>query len=360
MVEALKDGGYQTAFIGKWHLGEGAEYFPELQGFDLNLGGSGKGHPPSFFSPYGIAALRDGPKGEYLTDRLTNEALKFMETATANKKPFFLYLSHFAVHTPMQAKQEVIAKYRAKAAKLEKSGPEFIEDRGSKVRQIQNHAIYGAMVESLDDSVGRVMDKLTQLGIESNTLVVFTSDNGGLSPAEGSPTSNVPLRTGKGWAYEGGIRGPLIVKWTGGIKPSQTRDEPVISTDYFPTLLEFAGLPLRSAQHLDGISVKPALTGGAMTERPLFWHYPHYSNQNGKPHGAVRLGNFKLIEWYEEMQVELYNLADDIGEHHDLSQEQPEKTAELTRLLHDWRSKVRAQMPTANPNYQPKKALPNH
>lgn len=163
MAEALKDAGYQTAFIGKWHLGEGAETFPEHQGFDVNLGGSSKGHPPSFFSPYRIPTLRDGPKGEYLTDRLTDEALKFMEEAAANKKPFFLYLSHYAVHTPMQAKPEVIAKYRAKAAKLETSGPEFIEDRGRQVRQIQNHAIYGAMVASLDDSVGRVMDKLHQL-----------------------------------------------------------------------------------------------------------------------------------------------------------------------------------------------------
>lgn len=351
--EALKAAGYQTAFIGKWHLGSETNYYPEHQGFDLNIGGCGSGHPPSYFSPYGIRTLPDGPKGEYLNDRLTDEALKFMDRAAQKKAPFLLYFSHYAVHTPLQAKAGGIEKYKAKAAKLDLSGPEYITDHGRQVRQIQNHPIYGAMMESLDESVGRVLEKLVQLGMEANTIVVFTSDNGGLSTSEGTPTSNLPLRAGKGWNYEGGIREPLLIKWPRVIKPGQVSHEPVISTDFYPTLLELAGLPLRPRQHLDGVSVAAALKGGALPERPLFWHYPHYSNQGGPPQGAVRLGDFKLIEWYEDMSVELFNLQDDPGEHQDVAKKFPGRTAALKKRLHDWRAQVNAQMPVPNPDYQP-------
>jgi arylsulfatase A-like enzyme len=209
------------------------------------------------------------------------------------------------------------------------------------------------MVEGLDDSVGRILDKLDELGLDQNTVIVFTSDNGGLSTAEGTPTSNMPLRMGKGWNYEGGVREPLLVKWPGVTRPGSTCDEPMISTDYFPTFLEIAGLPLRPGQHMDGVSLVPLLRGGLRPERPLFWHYPHYSNQGGRPCGAVQLGEFKLMEWYEDMQVQLFNLREDLGERNDLAVRMPEKVASLRSQLHDWRQAVGAQMPTPNPDYRP-------
>jgi arylsulfatase A-like enzyme len=350
LAEALKETGYATGFVGKWHLGD-TGFGPEQQGFDLNRGGWEKGSPTSYFSPYKNPTLPDGPKGEYLTDRLTAESLSFIE---AHKQaPFILYFSHYAVHTPLQAKPELVAKYKAKAATLPKpAGPAFIPEGKRLARQIQNHAVYAAMLQSLDDSVGRVLQKLDEAGLADNTIVVFTSDNGGLSTSEGSPTSNVPLRAGKGWPYEGGVREPLIVRWPGQVKPASTCDTPVISTDFYPTLLEAAGLPLRPAQHADGISLVPLLKGGQMPERPLFWHYPHYGNQGGAPCSAVRLGDFKLIEWFEDNRLELYNLRDDIGEHLDLATKLPGKTAELHKLLQDWRKSVDAAMPSPNPNYR--------
>ena len=357
IAEAFQAAGYETASIGKWHLGEAPEYWPEHQGFDVNVAGSGKGHPPSYFSPYRLPNLPDGPPGEYLNDRLTDEALKFIENA--KDQPFFLYLPHYAVHNPMQAKPGVTAKYQAKAAELPGGGPEFITDNDRQVRQIQNHPTYAAMVESLDENVGRVLDKLGELGLDQKTIVIFTSDNGGLSTSEGTPTSNLPLRAGKGWPYEGGVREPLLVRWPGVTKPGSVSDQQVISTDFYPTLLEVAGLPTRPEQHVDGKSIVPALKGGKLPERPLFWHYPHYSNQGGSPCGAVRLGDFKFIEWYEDSRVELYNLKDDIGEHHDLAAERPEKAAELRALLHEWRADVNARMPVTNPDYDPNAKPPS-
>jgi arylsulfatase A-like enzyme len=354
VAEALKEAGYQTAFLGKWHLGEDSRYWPEHQGFDVNIGGSGMGHPPSYFSPYRLKNLSDGPEGEFLDERLTDEAVKFLEKAAAADRPFLLYFSHYAVHTPLQARPKLVEKYKAKAAKLASSGPDFLPDHGLQVRAVQNHAVYGAMVESLDTSVGRLLEGLKRLGLETNTIVVFSSDNGGLSTAEGKPTSNLPLRTGKGWAYEGGVREPLLVKWPGVTRPGSVSGQPTTSTDFYPTILQMLGLPLRPGQHLDGVSIVPALKGGTLPERPLFWHYPHYSNQGGAPHGAVRLGDFKLVEWYEDMGVSLFNLKDDLGEQHDLAKENPGKAAELEKLLHEWRQQVAAQMPTPNPNYRPK------
>ena len=355
LAEALRDAGYQTAFIGKWHLGESTNHWPTQQGFDVNIGGSRAGSPGTYFSPYRLSNLTDGPPGEYLNERLTDEALKFLDRAADNKKPFLLYFSQYAVHTPLQAKPEVVEKYKAKATKLNASREKFLPDHGRPVRQVQDHPVYGAMVESLDDSVGRVMARLKELNLETNTIVIFTSDNGGLSTAEGSPTANLPLRTGKGWAYEGGVREPLLIKWPGVIAPGSVSHAQTISADFYPTILQMLGLPARPAQHRDGASIVPALKGGTLPERPLFWHYPHYSNQGGTPHGAVRVGDFKLIEWFEDMSVELYDLKSDLGEQHNLAKENSSKASELTKLLHDWRKQVNAQMPTANPNYQPAK-----
>jgi len=351
VAEALKAGGYQTGFFGKWHLGESPDVWPEHQGFDVNVGGNGHGHPPSYFSPYGFPNLPDGPPGEYLNDRLTDEALKFIEQV--KDKPFFLYLPHYTVHMPLQAKAATIEKYKAKAAKLPSGRTDYMTDRGCQVHQIQDNPTYAAMVESLDESVGRILDKLAALGLDKNTVVVFTSDNGGLATGKGAPACNLPLRMGKGWPYEGGVREPLIVRWPGVTRPGSVSSVPVISTDFYPTLLQIAGLPPHPEQHLDGESIVPVLKGGTLSERPIFWHYPHYHGSGSRPNGAVRLGDFKLIEWYEDMRAELYNLRDDIGERTDLAAKMPEKTEELQKLLHAWRDEVKAQMPTPNPKYRP-------
>jgi len=351
-AEALKDADYKTAFFGKWHLGDSPSNWPEHQGSDLNLGGCEKGTPPSYFSPYQLPNLPDGPEGEYLTDRLTSEAINFIQQH--RDKPFLVYLSHYAVHTPLQAKATLLEKYKAKAAKLPAGeSPEFLDDNGRAVRQVQNRPAYAAMVENLDENVGRILDKLTSLGLNENTIVIFTSDNGGLSTAEGSPTSNLPLRAGKGWAYEGGVREPLLIKWPGVTELGSICNKPVSSPDFFPTILAMAGLQPIPQQHLDGTSLVPELQGADSPERPIFWHYPHYSNQGGSPYGAVRLGDFKLIEWYEDMRVELYNLRRDIAEKNNLATDKPEIAAALTARLHGWRVDVKAQMPQPNPAYDP-------
>jgi arylsulfatase A-like enzyme len=354
LTKALNEAGYRTGFFGKWHLG-GKQFYPERQGFDVNIGGCEYGSPPSYFSPYSIPTLPDGPKGEYLTDRLTDEAVKFID---ANKdRPFYLYLCHYAVHIPQQAPAPLISEYRSKAAKLPPlAGQEFAPEGTTRTRQIQNQPVYAAMVDRLDQGVGRIMKKLAELGLEDNTIVVFNSDNGGLSSStEGAPTSNAPLRAGKGWNYEGGLREPLIVRWPGIVKAESECHTPVISTDYYPTLLEAAGLPARPQQTLDGVSVVPLLKAGSLAERPLFWHYPHYSNQGGGPSGAMRLGDYKIVEWFEDMRVELFNLKTDLGEQHDLAKSMPEKAAAMRGQLHAWRLAVGAVMPTPNPDYAPEK-----
>lgn len=355
IAEALKELGYTTGFVGKWHLG-GRGFYPENQGFDINVGGCEKGSPPSYFSPYRIPTLADGPPGEYLTDRLTDEALRFIEGAAG--RPFLLYLSHYAVHNPQQAKPEVVDRYRRKAEKLTFDGPEFLPEGQRQVRQVQNQPVYAAMIESLDQSVGRVLDKLAELGLADNTVVFFTSDNGGLSTSEGSPTSNVPLRAGKGWHYEGGVREPLLIRWPGVTQPGSVCDEPLISTDYYPTILGMAGLAPRPEQHVDGQSLAPLLRGGTRPERPLFWHYPHYGNQGCSPGGVVRMGDYKLIEWFEDDHVELFNLREDSSERHDLAVSMPDRAAQMRRQLHDWRTEVSAAMPTPNPDDRPGETKP--
>jgi arylsulfatase A-like enzyme len=354
LAQALKDGGYATALVGKWHLG-GPNYWPPRFGFDRNVAGGTIGHPPSYFSPYKIPNLPDGPKGEYLTDRLTDEACTFIES---NKdKPFFLYFPQYAVHTPIQAKPELVKKFEQKLGAMPPSGAIFAQDLGRQVRQRQTHAAYAALLASLDQSVGRIMQTLADLNLENDTILIFTSDNGGLSTSEGTPTSNLPLRMGKGWNYEGGIREPLIVRWPGVTKPNSTTAAQTITTDFYPTLLQAAGLPPRPKQHLDGISILPALKGQPLPERPLFWHYPHYSNQGGPPGAAMRLGDLKLIEHYEDDKLELYDLAKDPGERHDLASTHPDQVKALHAQLQAWRKSVDAQMPTPNPEYNPK-ALP--
>jgi arylsulfatase A-like enzyme len=371
LAEALKEAGYRTYFVGKWHLGN-EPYYPEKQGFDVNIAGHSAGSPPTYFYPYqrgdrSIPGLEEGQPGEYLTDRLTDESLKLIEQN--QEGPFLLYLSFYTVHIPLAAKKDLVEKYQAKAQRLGLTAkPRFLTDEDwpkaaagdekwratLRTRILQDHAVYAGMMETLDQNVGRVLKKLEDFGIADNTIVIFMSDNGGLATAEGQPTSNLPLRAGKGWLYEGGIREPMLIRWPGVTKPGSTCDEPVTSTDFYPTMLEMAGLPPKSEQHVDGESLVPLLKGtGRPQRKAIYWHYPHYSNQGGGPGGAVRAGDFKLIESYEDNRVELYNLRSDLGEQHDLAAERPEKAAELRQMLRQWRKEVGAVMPDPNPKWKP-------
>ena len=361
IAEALKEAGYATGFVGKWHLSTRGEdrfqYYPDRQGFDVNIGGDWSGAPPTYFYPYkkGNRTLESmpagGQEGEYLTDRLTDESLKFLD---ANKdKPFLLYLSHYAVHTPIESKPALTEKYQDKAKTLPpQDGPHAQPVYGRyKTRMVQDNAAYAGMVQSVDESVGRVMDKLEALGLENNTIVLFMSDNGGLStvPREG-PTCNLPLRAGKGWLYEGGIREPMLIKWPGTARPGSECDETVTSTDFYPTMLEMAGLPPQPEQHVDGVSLVPLLKGtGTLGREAVYWHYPHYHGSGNRPSGAVRAGDYKLIEWYEDGQVELYNLKDDLSEKRDLAAAEPKQTAALRQMLHTWRDRMNAKMPAGAP-----------
>ena len=353
LAEALKPAGYRTAFLGKWHLGPSAEFWPEHQGFNINVGGHVRGLPRSYFSPYSNPRLTDGPRGEHLPARLTDEALKILDQFKDDS--FLIYFSFYSVHTPLQAPAELIEKYRQKAAQV--AGPEFGDEEqvlpkggARKVRILQKHATYAAMVESMDTSVGRVLDKLQELGLDKNTVVCFMSDNGGLSTSEGSPTSNLPLRGGKGWVYEGGIREPFIISWPGVTKPGSTCDDPVCSIDFYPTLCEIAGVQISKQQQMDGVSLVPLLKQqGPLPRKALYWHYPHYSNQGGFPGGAVRMGDYKLIERYEDGQVHLYNLRDDVGERTDLADQMPDRVATMRTALHAWYQDVDAKFLRAKP-----------
>ncbi len=355
MAEALKKHGYSTFFAGKWHLGHESKYWPENQGYDVNKGGWAAGGPyggNKYFSPYGNPRLEDGPKGEHLPDRLATETCEFMQK---NKnKPFFAMLSFYSVHIPLMGRKDLVKKYRAKREKLglddmprdEKFNREeqnFNTDRKRYVRVVQDHAVYAAMVEAMDAAVGKVLDKLDELDLSENTAVVFMSDNGGLSTSEGSPTANVPLRGGKGWLYEGGIREPFMIRWPSVTNGGADCHEPVTSTDFYPTLLDMAGLPLQPKQHLDGVSLVPLLHGEKNFDREaLYWHYPHYANQGGFPGGAIRMGDWKLLERYEDGRVHLYNLAEDIGEQNDLAEKHPDRVKSMRAKLHKWYKTVDA------------------
>lgn len=343
LAEAFKAEGYATFFAGKWHLGD-VGFFPEDQGFDVNIGGHHRGSPPGgYFAPYKNPKLEQGPKGEHLPARLAEETASFIEAH--QEEPFLAYLSFYSVHTPLQAPDDLKAKYQAKAEVLPEDREVWGTEGERKLRLVQDHAVYAAMVEAMDTAVGIVLDKLDALDVAGNTIVMFTSDNGGLSTSEGHPTSNLPLRAGKGWLYEGGIREPLLVR-APGIPAGRSTDTPVSSPDIFPTLLELTGLDSRPEQHVDGASFAAALTGDLPREdRPFYWHYPHYGNQGGSPGAAIRLGDYKLIHFYEDGRNELYNLAEDVGEICDLAEVMPEKTAELAAMLNQWQAEVDAREP---------------
>ena len=354
LAKAMKESGYATFFAGKWHLGpEG--YWPENQGFDINKGGHAGGGPyggKKYFSPYGNPRLTDGPDGEHLPDRLASETANFIE---ANKnRPFFAYFAFYSVHTPLMAREDLRKKYEEKRKRLGLEAKWGTEDT-REVRLNQDHAVYAGMVEAMDLAIGKVLNKLDELGLRDNTLVFFTSDNGGLSTSEGWPTSNLPLRGGKGWMYEGGIREPFLVRWPSVIKPNSVVGTPVSSPDIFPTLLELANAAPTPGQTLDGLSLVPVFKGGELPERRLFWHYPHYGNQGGAPAAAIRRGNWKLIWWFEDERSELFNLADDLGEKSNLIDSEPERALSLQRELFAWQKEVGVKFPEANKKFDPSK-----
>lgn len=354
IAEALKESGYQTFFAGKWHLG-GEGFLPTDQGFDFNLGGHHRGSPPGgYYAPFKNPWLKDGVKGEYLTERLTNESVKFLNERDT-QKPFFLYLSYYNVHTPVQPYHKRIDHYESKVKEFyDTDSPEPVVERRGLSRARQDNPEFASMVAAVDDSVGSVLASLDDLKLADNTVVVFFSDNGGLCTLrKPGSTCNLPLRSGKGWLYEGGLREPMIIKAPGVTKAGSVCETPVISTDFFPTILELAQLPLRPELHADGTSLVPFLKGQSAAHEPLFWHYPHYHGSTWTPGAAVRDGDWKLIELYEFGETELYNLRDDIGEQKDLSEVNPEKTAELQGRLREWQAEMKARMPVLNPKYDP-------
>jgi arylsulfatase A-like enzyme len=348
IAERLRDAGYATFFAGKWHLG-GGEFSPNAQGFGPGLT-SGKGAKGNvqFWYPRSDAPGPDPKDDPKTTDRIANEAVRFIESH--KDRPFFAYLPFLAVHTPIQARRDLVEKYERK--KSAAAPDAWAKERERQVRLVQNHPTYAAMLEQMDAAIGRVIAALDRTGLAERTIVVFTSDNGGLSTSEGHPTSNLPFRGGKGWPYEGGIREPWIIRAPGVTKAGSACDTPVISTDFYPTLLALAGLPLFPEQHRDGVSLAPLLKGKKLNRgAPLFWHYPHYGNQGGAPCGAIRDGDWKLIEWYEDGSLELFNVRDDLSEKKNLAAEKPALVKKLHAKLVAWRKSVNALMPTPNPDF---------
>ncbi|PQJ29239.1 sulfatase [Rubritalea profundi] len=347
LPEALKAKGFRTFFAGKWHLGEEGSW-PEDHGFDINKGGWSRGGPyggKKYFSPYGNPRLKDGPDGEHLPDRLASETNTFInDTSDA---PFFAMLSFYSVHTPLIGRKDLVDKYKAKAAKLGYTDKQvWAFDAPRKVRVKQDHAIYAAMVEAMDQAVGKVIDNLKKQGKYEDTLIVFTSDNGGLSTSEGWATSNFPMRTGKGWLYEGGTKVPGIIRIPGTTKPGSSSDQFFVGTDIFPTALDACDLPLLEEIHVDGQSLlKP------QNDRPLYWHYPHWGNQGGSPGSVVRLGNYKLIRYYSGKAPELFDLSADASEEKNLYSSKPEIAAELNKKLDGWLKETNATLPLKNPDY---------
>ncbi|MEB2778687.1 sulfatase [Algoriphagus sp. D3-2-R+10] len=352
MAEAFKSAGYATFFAGKWHLGEEESHWPENQGFDINKGGNDKGAPSTgkkYFSPYENPRLENGTDGEYLPERLAEETSKFIRENKS--KPFFAMLSFYSVHTPLMTTIALEEKYLAKRAALGLED-KFEPEHANQNRITQAHTIYAGMVEAMDQAVGKVVDEIEKQGLTENTIIVFFSDNGGLSTAEGSPTTNLPLRAGKGWLYEGGIRVPMIMSWKGHIPSGKEIHAPVISNDFFPTFLDLSGNQetLESVENLDGISLKNWIMKPEMaTDREaLFWHYPHYGNQGGNPGSVIREGDWKLIYFYETQKMELYNLKEDIGERNNLIAENPGKSETLKTKLFNWLVETKAAFPRPN------------
>lgn len=371
IAEALKESNYKTYHVGKWHCSEHEPFYPQYQGFDENIGGWLSGSPKgnrrsqggegAYHTPYNNPYLSDGPSGEYLTDRLGSECINIINKSKDD--PFFLYLGFYAVHTPIEPKLEVVEYFKEKAAKMGIDKNEAFDENSDlykyqdkkawhwKERITQNDPEYAALIYSMDENVGRVLDALKENGLEDNTIVCLLGDNGGLSTAEGSPTCNAPLRAGKGWLYEGGIRVPFLVKYPEKVKAGSKCDTPVVGVDFYPTLLELAGADLKPEQHKDGVSLVSMLEGEKQNRGDIFFHYPHYGGKGDAPAGAIRSGDYKLIEFYEDGHIELYNLKKDISETTNLAEKNPSLAAKLLSRLQQWRAGIDAQMPQINSTY---------
>ncbi|SKB80529.1 Arylsulfatase A [Salegentibacter holothuriorum] len=354
LAEAMRGAGYKTFFAGKWHLGEEGSY-PEDHGFEINKGGWEVGSPiGGYFSPWENPRLSNGEKGENLSMRLARETSDFM--AENKDESFFAFLSFYAVHGPIQTTETKWEKYRDKAEQLGIKDEAFRMERVLPIRTVQDNPIYAGLVEQMDDAVGLVLDKLQELGIADNTIVVFTSDNGGVASGDSFSTSNLPLRGGKGYQWEGGIREPFFIKVPWMKNAPKSIDEPVTGTDFYPTLLDFANTDLLTNQHKDGISLKPLLEGKEIADRNLFWHYPHYGNQGGEPSSMFRKKDWKLIHYYEDGRDELYNLKTDPGEQNDVAAQNPGITSKMRTELEDFLNNVGAKKPEKDPVYDPELA----
>jgi arylsulfatase A-like enzyme len=358
LPKTLKENGYKTFFAGKWHLGDRGSY-PENHGFDINIAGWDKGSPMGgYFSPYENPKVSDGPNGENLSIRLAQETARFIESH--KDSTFFAFLSFYAVHAPIQTGEEKWTKYRSKAEQMGLAENGFEMESVLPIRVTQDNPVYAGLVETMDEAVGIVLHKLQALGLDENTIVVFTSDNGGVSSGDNFSTSNLPLRGGKGYQWEGGTREPFFIKVPWLKSNGAKNDVPVINTDFYPTLLELAKIPLRPSEHIDGVSLVPLLEGKSIAERPLYWHYPHYGNQGGEPSSVIRLGNWKLIHYWEDGREELYNLKNDEAERNNVASQEIETKEKLSKQLLGWLKEVNAKIPVPDPEYDPAKALQRH
>jgi arylsulfatase A-like enzyme len=349
LAEVLRDAGYKTFFAGKWHLGSKGSW-PTDHGFEINKGGWDAGSPRGgYFSPWQNPNLKPGPAGESLPIRLGRETAAFIEAN--HDQPFLAYLAFYSVHGPIQTSSDLWKKYRDKAAAAGLAEERFVWDRRLCVRQVQDCPIYGGMIESMDDAVGIVLKKLDELGLRDNTIVCFTSDNGGVSSGDAYSTSNLPLRGGKGRQWEGGIREPFYIRAPGVTKAGDTCAVPVSGIDWYPTLLELAGVPVPKEQDIDGVSLAPLLRGESIADRPLFWHYPHYGNQGGEPSSIISEDDWKLIYYHEDGRNELYHLAADPSEQKDLAAAEPDRARTLRNKLDAWLEATGAKFPTKDPQF---------
>lgn len=358
IAEAMQEAGYRTFFAGKWHLG--AEGFtPEEQGYEINKGGFHWGTPPGgYHSPYKNSKLSDDEPGAELPLRLGRETAQFVREKAAAGEPFFAMLSFYSVHGPIHCSEDRFRKFQAKAEEMgltERTEPRFLFDRTKEVRQVQDHPIYAGMMAALDDAVGLVLEAIDDAGVSENTVVIFTSDNGGVSSGDGFATACLPMRGGKGRQWEGGIRQPYYIAWPGVTDEGGTTETLATGMDFYPTILDIAGLPQRPAQHLDGVSLVPVLEGGRVDERPLFWHYPHYGNQGGEPSAIMMTEDWKLIHYFEDGRSELYDVTKDIGEQDDRATEHPDVVTSMEKALKNWQSDIGASFPSENSTYDQEK-----
>ena len=357
LPEAMRTNGYATFFAGKWHLGEEGSW-PTDHGFDINKGGWDVGSPiGGYFSPWENPNLENTTDGENLSMRLASETAKFIEKH--KDTTFFAYLSFYAVHGAIETSEEKWSKYRDKAEEQGFADSGYEMERVMPIRTVQDNPIYAGLVEQMDDAVGVVLKKLEELGLDENTIIVFTSDNGGVASGDSFSTSNLPLRGGKGYQWEGGIREPYFIK-VPGMTEHATIDYPVTGADFYPTLLDLSGIALNPEQHRDGISLKPLLEGKSLSERPLFWHYPHYGNQGGEPSSIIRVGNWKLIHYWEDERDELYDIKSDPSEKSDVAADNKELTTQLKNRLFAFLEEMKANETNLDDTFNENLAKENH